>query len=178
MINGPTPQNHQASSDRGRNALAAEISVARTMPSAMAARPGLTGVEMARVMAKARHGEMRIGLSTSAFGSVEVHTVVHADEVGVVIGSERGDLPGLMRSELPEISHNLQQQDVRLNQVNFQQQGSGFSANSQSGGHSQPRSFAAKANFESLPASEGATAESSPVIEPLAWPGTGLSILA
>jgi flagellar hook-length control protein FliK len=155
----------------------AEMPAERTM-SSEAAMPRLAGVEMARVIAKAGHSEMRIGLSTSAFGSVEVHTVVHADEVGVVIGSERGDLPGLIRSELPAISHNLQQQDVRLNQVNFQQQGFGFSAESQSGGHSQPRSFAAKGNFESLAVSQGASAESSPVIDPLGRPGTGLSILA
>ena len=177
ITDAPIPQNHASSSNSGHNAMRAEMPAERTM-SSEAAMPRLAGVEMARVIAKAGHSEMRIGLSTSAFGSVEVHTVVHADEVGVVIGSERGDLPGLIRSELPAISHNLQQQDVRLNQVNFQQQGFGFSAESQSGGHSQPRSFAAKGNFESLAVSQGASAESSPVIEPLGRPRAGLSILA
>ena len=178
MTDASTPQNHATGNNPGHHPLGTEISAGATMPSEVAAGSRLTGVEMARVIAKAGHSEMRIGLSTSAFGSVEVHTVVHADEVGVVIGSERGDLPGLIRSELPAISHNLQQQDVRLNQVNFQQQGFGFSADSQSGGHSQPRSFPAKGNFESPSVSQGATAESSPVIEPLGRPGTGLSILA
>ncbi len=178
MTDASIHQNHATSNNPGHYAFAPESSAARTTPSEVAARSGLTGLEMARVIAKVGHSEMRIGLSTSAFGSVEVHTVVHADEVGVVIGSERGDLPGLIRSELPAISHNLQQQDVRLNQVNFQQQGFGFSANSQSGGHSQPRSFAAKGNFESVAVSQGATAESSPLMEPLGRPGTGLSILA
>jgi hypothetical protein len=177
MTDGAIPQNHANSSSSGHNASPAEIPVEPTM-SSEDAMPRLAGVEMARVIAKAGHSEMRIGLSTSAFGSVEVHTVVHADEVGVVIGSERGDLPGLIRTELPAISHNLQQQDVRLNQVNFQQQGFGFSADSQSGGHAQPRSFAAKGNFESLAVSQAASAESSPVIDPLGRPGTGLSILA
>jgi hypothetical protein len=178
MSNAPTPQNHETSRNPRTDALAAEISVGPTMRSEMAARPGLTAVEMARVIAKAGHSEMRIGLNTSAFGSVEVHTVVHANEVGVVIGSERGDLPGLIRSELPAISHNLQQHDVRLNQVNFQQQGFAFSADAQSGGHSHTRSFTAKANFESLAVAQAATADSSPVIDPLGGSGTELSILA
>ncbi len=83
---------------------------------------------MAQMVNKAAQSEMRIGLNTSAFGSVEVRTVVHANEVGVQIGSEKGDLRSLLSNELPGIASTLQQQNLRLNQVNFHQ-GFAFSNN-------------------------------------------------
>lgn len=103
-------------------------------PAALPAGP----VQMAQMVSKAAQSEMRIGMNTSAFGSVEVRTVVHANDVGVVIGSERGDLRSLLSTELPSIANSLQQQNLRLNQVNFHQ-GFAFSNNQPSGGESQPR---------------------------------------
>ena len=69
---------------------------------------------MAQIVSKAAQSEMRIEFNTAAFGSVEVRTIVHANDVGVLIGSERGDLRSLLANELPGIAHNLQQQDLRL----------------------------------------------------------------
>ena len=66
---------------------------------------------------------MRIGLNTAAFGDVQVRTVVHAGDVGVQIGSEKGDLRSFLANDIPGITHNLQQQDLRLAQVSFQQNG-------------------------------------------------------
>jgi flagellar hook-length control protein FliK len=79
-------------------------------------------------------------MNTTAFGSVEVHTTVHANDVGIQIGSERGDLRGLLANELPAIAHTLQQQNLRLNQVNVHQ-GLAFSNGMLSGNNSQQRSF-------------------------------------
>jgi hypothetical protein len=98
-------------------------------------------VQMAQMVNKAEQSEMRIGLNTAAFGNVEVRTVVHANEVGVLIGSEKGDLRSLLAAELPGITSTLQQQSLRLNPVNFHQ-GFAFSNQMSSGGDSQPRSFA------------------------------------
>jgi hypothetical protein len=97
-------------------------------------------VQMAQIVNKATQAEMRVGLNTSAFGNVEVRTVVHASEVGLVIGSERGDLRTLLGNEIPGIANTLQQQNLRLNEVNFHQ-GFTFSGNLSSGSDSQPRSF-------------------------------------
>lgn len=96
--------------------------------------------QMAKMVSRAAQSEMRIGLNTSAFGSVEVHTVIRASDVGLVIGSERGDLRALLANELPGITNTLQQHDLRLSQVNFHQ-GFAFSNNLSSGGDSQSRSF-------------------------------------
>ena len=110
-------------------------------------------VQMAQMVSKASQSEMRIGLNTSAFGSVEVRTVVHASDVGLVIGSEKGDLHSLLANEIPAISNTLQQQNLRLNEVNFHQ-GFAFSNNLSSGSDSQPRSFAQAAPSTHFPAGE------------------------
>jgi len=78
-------------------------------------------VQVAQMASRAGQAEMRIGMNTSAFGSVEVHTVVHASDVGVTIGSEKGDLRGLLTNEIPAISNSLQQQNLRLSNVSFMQ---------------------------------------------------------
>ncbi|HEV2398286.1 MAG TPA: flagellar hook-length control protein FliK [Candidatus Sulfotelmatobacter sp.] len=132
-------------------------------------------VQVAQIVSKAAQSEMRIGLNTSAFGNVDVRTVVHAGNVGVVIGSEKGDLPSLLANEIPGIANTLQQQNLRLGQVNFQQ-GFSFSSGSFSQGQSQHRNFSSRGSWttplptESFPEESGRSAEPRRI--------SGLSILA
>lgn len=128
---------------------------------------------------KAGQAEMRIGLNTAEFGSVEVRTSVHASDVGVQIGSEKGDLRSLLTPELPSIANTLQQQDLRLGQVSFHQQGFTFGGNASfSGGNSQPRSFAPSPQPSAF-AEESYAPEPAHPSEPfVSQRGTGLSILA
>jgi len=140
--------------------------------------PSAGPVQVAQIVNRVAQSEMRIGLNTSAFGNVEVRTVVHANDVGVLIGSEKGDLRSLLANELPSIASTLQQHDLRLNQVHFHQ-GFAFSNNMTSGGDSQPRSFTPRSTVSALPV-EAQGGESG---EPAELPGArsrsgGLSILA
>ncbi len=82
-------------------------------------------VQLAQILNKVTHAEMRIGLNTAAFGDVEIRTVVHATDVGVQIGSEKGNLQALLTNDLPSISGHLQQQNLHLTQVSFQSPGFG-----------------------------------------------------
>ena len=70
------------------------------LPTTATASP----IQLAQILTKATQAEMRIGLNTQAFGSVEVQTVVHASDVGVLIGSEKGDLRSLLTNDLPGIA--------------------------------------------------------------------------
>jgi hypothetical protein len=128
---------------------------------------------------RAAQSEMRIGLNTSAFGSVEVRTVVHASDVGLVIGSEKGDLRSLLATELPGIASTLQQQNLRLQQVNFHQ-GFAFSGNLGSGGDAQSRYLAPLAKpSPSLFAEEVGENNDTVATREIPRPReTGLSILA
>jgi flagellar hook-length control protein FliK len=135
-------------------------------------------VQMAQMVNKAAQSEMRIGMSTNEFGSVEVRTVVHAGDVGVLIGSEKGDLRSLLANELPGIANTLQQQNLRLNQVNFHQSFA-FSNPMSSGGDSQPRQFHAR-NFSALsplPESNGHEMGEAAEVQSIGAAG-GISILA
>ena len=136
-------------------------------------------VQMAQMVTRVGQSEMRVGMNTSAFGNVEVRTVVHASDVGVTIGSEKGDLRGMLANDMPAIANTLQQQNLRLNNVNFMQ-GFGGSNNGSSGGDAQPRSFVptpAAANYGSPSA---AMAEDSGEVMPAELRGAGnsFSILA
>jgi hypothetical protein len=126
----------------------------------------------------AAQSEMRIGLNTSAFGNVEVRTVVHASDVGLSVGSEKGDLHSFLSNELPTIANSLQQQSLRLTQVNFHQ-GSAMTGNSNSGGGSQQQRFSSPApssgsfSTQEIPEISTESAESNSLGR-----GAGLSILA
>ncbi len=158
-----------------RSDVASEVPAASESPSGVSIGP----VQAAQIVSKAAQSEMRIGLNTPSFGSVEVRTVVHANEVGVQIGSERGDLRTLLTSELPGIANALQQQNLRLNQVNFHQQGFGFSNQTSSGGDSQPRYFASRSSIVNAASASISERDDSVTPEPRnTGRRTGLSILA
>jgi flagellar hook-length control protein FliK len=128
-------------------------------------------------MESAGQSEMRIGVNTSAFGTVQVRTVVHASEVGVQIGSEKGDLRSLLANDIPGIAHNLQQQDLRLTQVSFQQHGFSYSGDSAQH-NSQSRPFVYKQNSAAASSVELPLAEADLLPNVRNTAKSGLSILA
>jgi len=153
---------------------------ASTVPAAAEAltAPVPGPVQVAQLVSRIGQSEMRIGMNTSAFGSVEVRTVVHANDVGLVIGSEKGDLRTLLTNDMPAITNTLQQQNLRLNSVNFMQ-GFAFSNHASGGGDSQQRSFVparAPANSVRTEATVNDAPEPLPARE--FGSGSSLSILA
>jgi len=168
--------NSQTAASVADNAPRSSLPATADAPPSAAASP----LQWAQMANKAGQAEMRIGINTAEFGSVEVRTTVHASDVGVQIGSEKGDLRSLLTSELPGIASTLQQQDLRLGQVSFHQQGFTFAGNSSfSGGNSQPRSFASRPQPAVAFSEESSRAEPIHVSEPAVGErGSGLSILA
>ena len=150
------------------------------LPSAnLPATATATPVQIAQMVNSAAQSEMRIGMNTANFGGVEVRAVVHASEVGVVIGSEKGDLRSALATEIPGIANSLEQQNLRLSPVSFQQHGFAFSSDLSSGGQAQPRSFSSKPNFSTGLQPESASAEPDPQPErSRSTSSSGLSILA
>ena len=120
--------------------------------------PSTSPVQMAQVVSRTAQSEMRIGLNTSSFGNIEVRTIVHATDAGVMIGSEKGDLRSLLAPELHGVASALQQQNLKLAHISFQQQGFGFSSDS-AGANAHPRSFAGKGNVPCTSPSDAAALE-------------------
>jgi hypothetical protein len=177
---GPQPaiENSSAKPD----ALPAASSPANLVQAPQGQPTALPGpVQMAQMVSRVGQSEMRIGMNTSAFGSVEVRTVVHASDVGLVIGSEKGDLRGLLANEMPALANSLQQQNLKLNSVNFMQ-GFASSNNPSGGGDSQQRTFVpqptpalASSGLSEVAAIDTAEAQ---LTEQFAYAGSSLSILA
>jgi hypothetical protein len=126
---------------------AAESPVA-TSPAADSASPAASGppalpastVEVARLVTGVAQSEMHIGLRTQAFGNVEVHTVVRDSQVGVSVGSERGDLRSLFAPEVSGLQNTFRQQDLRFDSIRFLENGAGTTAGFSGGSNSQARS--------------------------------------
>ncbi len=150
-------------------------------PATPAAVPVPGPVQMAQMVDRAGQAEMRVGMNTSAFGNVEVRTVVHASGVGLTIGSEKGDLRGLLTNDMPAISNSLQQQNLRLNNVSFMQ---GFASGNSGGGggdSQQQRSFVPASTAANFSSPEAIPDEASGIVSTGGgWVGGGssLSILA
>ena len=144
-------------------------------PETPAVLPG--PVQLAQIVNRVEQSEMRIGMNTSAFGSVEVRAVVHANDVGLVVGSERGDLRSLLSNELPALANTLQEQNLRLHSVNFMQ-GFAFSNNASGGGDSQPRSFVPMRASSNSALSDAAAEDSTDHLPAREFGGSSLSILA
>lgn len=147
---------------------------------APAPTPVMAGpVQLAQLTSRAEMAEMRIGMNTSAFGSVEVRTIVHANDVGVVIGSEKGDLRALMQNDMPAITNTLQEQNLRLHTVNFMQ-GFAFSNDASGGGNAQQRYAAPSRGTATSGPDSGTASESAESLPAMAYSTTSgsLSILA
>jgi len=136
-------------------------------------------VQAAQLLTRAGQSEMRIGLNTTAFGSVEVRTTVRTSDVGLVIGSEKGDLHTLLANELPAVANSLQQQNLRLNSVNFTQ-GFASSSNASGGGNSpQQRAFVPLQMAANSSSAEVQSDDTSETPQSPAWSGSSnFSILA
>jgi hypothetical protein len=84
----------------------------------------------------------------------------------------------MMANEIPALANTLQQQNLRLNSVNFHQ-GFAFSNNSSGGGDGQQRSFATPRSMARHNAPEAGPENSfdaTPAV--IAGAGGGISILA
>ncbi len=145
------------------------------------ANAATASVQLAQMVNTSAQAEMRIGMNTSSFGSVEVRAVVHAGDIGLQIGSEKGDLRSLLSTEIPGLASTLEQQNLRLAPVSFQQHGFAFTSDLSSGGQSQQRSFSSPFKSNGTPDTPepfAAASDSSAEAACSIAAGGGLSILA
>lgn len=140
------------------------------LPAAPA--PSTGTVQTAHLVDQLGQTEMRIGLRTSAFGNVEVHTIVRDAQVGVAMGSERGDLKSFLASEVPALQSVFRQQNLQLESIHFTGQGGTLNAGFSGGAEQQSRSFRPQVMPRGPVTNDGTTAEAAEVESPMQrWPG-------
>jgi hypothetical protein len=119
------------------------------------ANPG--NLPSARLIQNTAQSEMHIDLRSQTFGNVELHTTVRDSQVGVAVGSDKGDLRSFLTAEVPGLQTALRQQDLHFDNIQFLAPDTGTSGglaggtNSQSGFSPPSRSWAPAAAFEALP---------------------------
>jgi len=140
------------------------------------AMPGM--VREAHFVDNPKQTEIHIDLRTTTFGSIEVHAVIRDSQVGLSIGSERGDLRHLLSTEVPAMEGRLQRHDLQLDSVRFIDQGPAFNAGTSSGNASKEKPAEYTRNLHIADLGN----ESSPVVSAdpdLLWTNSpGLSVQA
>jgi hypothetical protein len=158
----PHEANFAANSSSQRSPV---IHAGQTNPDPVVPPPAGGAVQAVRLLDRVGQTEMHIGLRSPVFGTVEVHTAVHGSEVGLAMGSERGDLRGWMAGEVPSLEGTLRQHDLRLDQVHYLEpalasSSGGFSqSNPHSRSSSQAFSVAARPADITVPTAATSTVE-------------------
>lgn len=137
LVQTSTAANQDLGSRSAASPAAEPHSTTASLPTTL---PLVGPVEAARMVAGVSQSEMHIGLRTQAFGGVELHTVVRDSEVGLTVGSERGDLRTLLATEVSSLQSAFRQQDLRFDNIHFLETGPGTTAGFSGGADSQSRS--------------------------------------
>ena len=87
------------------------------VPATTPDAPAPVQVHSARMVQGDQRSEMRMGMQTEAFGALEVHASVSGRDVRLAVSAEHGDLRSCLAPEVPVLQSNLQQHDLRLEQV-------------------------------------------------------------
>jgi flagellar hook-length control protein FliK len=120
--------------------------------------------------------EMRVGVHTSAFGSIEVRTVVRDSQVGLSISSERGDLRTALAADLPAIENTLRTHQLEFSSVQIGGHSGGTGQGHGGGQPQSPRAYPVARDGESRPETPEDTAYS---LDGRALDaGVGLNVLA
>ncbi len=61
--------------------------------------------------------EMRVGVNTAGFGSVELHASVNQDRVGAVVATNHLELRAAMMAEMPSLERAMEQHHLRLDSM-------------------------------------------------------------
>jgi len=75
-------------------------------------------IQSARVLERMGQAEMRLGLNSNSFGSIELHTSVIQDRVGASIATSHTELRAAMMAEMPSLERAIAQHQLRLDSVN------------------------------------------------------------
>ena len=78
-----------------------------------------TVIQSAQVLERMGKSEIRLGLNSSNFGNIELHTSVNQDRVGASISTSHAELRTAMIAEMPSLEHAIAQHQMRLDSFQF-----------------------------------------------------------
>jgi len=118
-----------------------EASAAPTSTPAENAASAPPVIQSARVLERMGQSEMRLGMNSSDFGSIELHAHVSLDRVGASIATSHTELRAAMMAEMPSLEHAIAQHQLKLDNFNLDPRtGAQNSDTGASAGNQSPRS--------------------------------------
>ena len=182
----PTPQpNESASATPEKAGAAAELPPAHQMLDSAplpGASEGVSAASVGHLTPDSSALQMQVGVHTSAFGNVEVHTVIEQSQVGISIHGDR-ELARWFSSEVGGLEAGLKNQHLNLTGVDFSSTRSGVQT-ATSFQHGQPRQNLSQTSGSYSAASATETTATESTIEtdltaalPAQGPETRVSIL-
>jgi len=76
-------------------------------------------IQSARVLERMGQSEMHVGVNTTNFGSIELHTSVNENRVGASIATSHLELRAAMLAEVPSLERAMAQHQLRLDNLNL-----------------------------------------------------------
>jgi len=115
---------------------APHVAAPTSSPTENASAPSVV-LHIARVLERMGQSEMRVGLNSSDFGSLELHTHVEQDRVNANIVTDHTGLRAAMVAEMPSLEHGIAQHQLKLDSFTLDARTGGDAGDSgAAGGHS------------------------------------------
>lgn len=96
-------------------------------------------VQSARLLERMGQTEMRVGVNTASFGTVELHATVNQDQVGASIATSHLELHAAMMAEMPSLQRAMEQHHLRLDTFDLDARAGSQGGGSATGNQSQSR---------------------------------------
>jgi len=109
---------------------------ARQLQPAGAPTSGM--VQAAQMVERPGQVEMHIDLRTQVFGSVEIHTAVRDNQLGLSLSNERGDLRSFLSAEVPALQTVAGQHDLQMGHIRYAESGIAMGAGFSGGRDAHP----------------------------------------
>ncbi len=137
-------------------------------------------IHNARVLERIGQSEMRLGLNSDNFGSIELHTRVSQNRVGACVVTTHTDLRAAMMAEIPSLERAIAQHQLRLDSFNLDLRSGAEGSNHDGSAQNQPGARSSTTpGAEISECNEDSTAQEGSL--PQAWTSpysSGLSIHA
>jgi len=108
MLASPAPTSPLHSGDSAHN----QRAPAEVPEQPLSSPPG--ALPSARVLERMNQSEIRVGLNSAEFGSLQLHTTVAGDRVGATVETAHSELRAAILAEMPSLHRAIEQRDLRL----------------------------------------------------------------
>ncbi len=133
-------------------------------------------VQTAHVLERMGQSEMHVGITSSRFGNIELHTSVYRDHVGATIATNHAELRSALAAEMPNLEREMARHQLTLDRFRFDLRGGPAGGGSESQPHSQPQASSPERRSGLTAISDSQA--NAPVQEPIAASSATLNVHA